>query len=195
MKLHRYKKWGIILFWGMGLALIVSACGTSSTPEATPTPTEMGGGVVPTQPSGSICDGLSGDLEMQVLVGPSDAVGLEPVAVGSIPFSVLSDEGVNIVQGSGSISYQDVLQEEWGTYTVIFDLEGVVSGECVEDEQNGVLDLIINTSGEQTVEVRAEGFQGDYPWAGSNEFELSMPVVEGATTEGEGWAFVLHLDG
>ena len=57
----------------------------------------------------------------------------------------------------------------------------------------GDLHMMIEMTGEQMVEVRAEGFQGDYPWAGSHQIEISLPIKEGATAEGDGWAFVLHL--
>jgi hypothetical protein len=57
-----------------------------------------------------------------------------------------------------------------------------------------VLNLALTVSGEQMVEVRAEGFSGDYPWSGTHEFSLSFPAEEGASAEGEGWVFVLHLN-
>jgi hypothetical protein len=154
----------------------------------------MGGDSMPPSPSPDKCEGLSGVFEIQVLVGPSEVVGLEPVAVGTIPFSVVSDNGTNIIQGSGSISYQDVLAEAWGTYTVSFELEATVGGECEGDELSGTLRVTISLVGEQLVEVRAEGFQGDYPWSGSHEFDLSFPIAEGASAEGEGWQFILHLN-
>jgi hypothetical protein len=190
------------------LLLVCTACSASAsdntTPSAvtapqdelakqTPTPTAEGGGSSPPTQSVDICQGLGGSLEMQVLVGPSDAVGLEPVAVGEIPFSVISSDGVNSAQGSGSISYQDVLEKEWGTYTVNFDMQASISGVCEASEPSGVLNLTVTTSGEQLVEVEAEGFQGSYPWSGAHEFSLSFPIEEGATAQGEGWAFVLHL--
>jgi hypothetical protein len=162
--------------------------------DSTPTPAGMGGEIVPPTQSVGICAGLGGSLEMQVLIGPSDAVGLEPVAVGNIPFTIVSNDGINIAQGSGPITYQDILVEDWGTYTVSFDMVASVSGACEESEQGGVLNLFISTSGEQLVEVEAQGFQGSYPWAGSPEIDISLPIEEGATAQGEGWAFVLHLD-
>jgi hypothetical protein len=161
--------------------------------EKTPTPTVTGGvSVTPTRIA-DICEGLSGSLEMQVLVGPAEAVGLEPVAVGSIPFSVISG-GVNIAQGSGSITYQDVLEEAWGTYTVNLDMQASMGGECEANEQNGVLNFTVTMSGEQLVEVEAQGFQGSYPWSGTHDLSLSFPIEEGATAQGEGWVFVLHLN-
>ena len=62
-----------------------------------------------------VCDGLGGNIEMQVLVGPSEVVGLEPLAIGTIPFTVRSDGEVNLIEGGGLIDYQDVLEKEWGS--------------------------------------------------------------------------------
>jgi hypothetical protein len=194
MKHNRNIRWINIALWGMGTVAFIMACSLSPSLISTPTPTITGGGSDPPQPSSNRCEGLSGELEMHVLVGPSEVVGLEPLAVGNIPFSVVSGEGANIVQGSGSISYQNVLEEDWGTYTVYFELETIVSGECKEGEQSGMLYITMEMSGEQLVEVRAEEFQGDYPWSGSHEFNLSFPIAEGATAEGEGWAFVLYMN-
>jgi hypothetical protein len=161
--------------------------------EKTPTLPMMGGATVPPTESVGICEGLSGTLEMQILVGPSEAVGLEPVAVGNIPFAVLPTEVGNLAQGSGPITYQDVLEEAWGTYTVNLDLRVTVQGDCEGSEIEGVLNLIVGTTGEQMVEVEAQGFHGEYPWSGTHNFDLSFPIEEGATAEGEGWIFVLHL--
>jgi hypothetical protein len=130
---------------------------------------------------------------MQILVGPADAVGLEPVAVGTLPFSVVSESEPYLVQGGGDINYSQVLEEEWGTYTVTLDMQSSLSGECVDTEGGEVLNVTIESSGEQMVEVRAEGMQGDYPWSGTRTLELSFPLVDGATAQGEGWSFVLHF--
>lgn len=176
---------------GMGIAIIILGCGVSTSISPTPTPTNSN---FPSSNSNDRCEGLSGELEMQILVGPADVVGLEPFAVGNIPFSVVSEGGANVIEGGGAISYQDVLVQEWGTYTVVFDLEAVVSGTCEGDEQGGVLNMTVQTSGDQLVEVRAEGFQGDYPWTGSHEFNLVFPIEAGAKAEGEGWTFLLHLN-
>ena len=62
------------------------------------------------------------------------------------------------------------------------------------DEGSEKLNFVIDMSGEQMLEVRAEGFSGDYPWSGSHQSNLSFPLEEGSTAEGEGWAFVLHLN-
>jgi hypothetical protein len=191
------------IFIVLGIMISVLACSvlsgssdsTTPTLEPTPTPTSLIGveSVTPT-PVTNVCEGLSGTLEMQVLVGPADAVGLEPVAVGDIPFSVISENGVCLVQGGGGITYEDVLEKEWGTYTVKFDMDTDVQGSCESDDQTGTLDVTVVASGEQMVEVRAEGFQGDYPWSGSHTLDLSFPIEEGASASGEGWAFVLHLN-
>jgi hypothetical protein len=193
------KPWTQIALWGI-ILLFITGC--ASSPEnspaetaLTPTPTESGGGGVPTPTAGnSRCEGLSGEIEMQVLVGPAEVVGLEPVAIGRIPFSVVSEGGVHTVQGGGSLSYEDVLAKEWGTYSVFFDMQAAVSGTCETDEHSGVLDLTIETIGEQMVEIQAEGYSGYFPWSGTQTFPLSFPIEEGASAEGEGWAFVLHLN-
>ena len=162
----------------------------------TPTPTKVADGVpeVKLSPTASKCDGLSGELEMHVLAGPAEAVGLEPFAVGGIPFSVVPDGEAHIVQGGGAISYQEIMEKDWGTYTVSLDMEGTIDGECGGDDGSEELNITIEMSGEQMVEVRADGFQGDYPWAGTHELNLSFPLEDGAISEGEGWAFVLHLN-
>lgn len=165
----------------------------SPTPSATPTP--MAGGPITATPKPSACEGLRGELEVQILVGPADAVGLEPHAVGTIPFSVTSSEPPYLIQGGGPISYDRTLEEEWGTYQVTLDLAFTIEGECVADEGDGHLHMVVEMTGEQMVEVTAEGFHGEYPWAGSHTRTLDFPIVEGATAEGEGWRFVLHLLG
>ena len=142
----------------------------------------------------SICDGLSGNLEMQVLVGPAEVVGLEPFGIGNIPFSVDTVAGSYVIDGGGTITFEDVLTEEWGFYTVYYDGEAVMSGACFGTEHSGTLNMVVETSGEQLIKVEAEGFQGEYPWTGTHDFDLSFPVEEGAIVSGEGWAFVLHLD-
>jgi hypothetical protein len=193
------------LFVMLGLAIFVFACSQSGdntetsppSPTVTATPTAIvGDSNLPTPtPVPEVCDGLGGNIEMQVLVGPSEVVGLEPLAIGTIPFTVRSDGEVNLIEGGGLIDYQDVLEKEWGTYTVEFDLEAALSGDCQGGEQSGVLNMIVETSGEQFVEIESQGYQGEFPWAGTQTFNLSFPIEEGSMVDGEGWAFVLHLDG
>jgi hypothetical protein len=172
----------------------------TSTPESTATPTDTPLPVVAPStpvPGPNPCAGLSGELEMRVLAGPAEAVGLEPFGVGSIPFTVTASEPPYVVAGSGSIAYNDILAKEWGTYEVNMDLENAISGECVPDEASkdgGTLALELEMSGSQLVKVDAQGFQGEYPWSGTHSFSLTFPLEEGAAVEGEGWAIVLHLN-
>jgi hypothetical protein len=188
----------------LGLAIFVTACSQSGnnatalppSPTITATPTAVvGDSSLPTPtPVPNRCDGLSGNIEMQVLVGPSEVVGLEPLAIGTIPFTVMPAGEAYLVEGGGLIDYQDVLEKKWGTYSVEFDQEAVLSGDCQGDSQNGTLNMVVETSGEQLVEVEAEGYHGEFPWSGTQTFNLSFPMEEGSMAQGEGWAFVLHLN-
>jgi hypothetical protein len=164
------------------------------TPTPTPTPTTKPLPIATTPaPETSRCQGLAGQLEVQVLVGPAEAVGLEPVAVGSVPFSVTSSEPPYLVTGQGPISYEAQLPREWGTYTVNMDLQTGVQGECSGASGSEQLDLTLEMTGEQLVVVEAEGFHGEYPWSGTQSLPLAFPLQDGATAEGEGWVVVLHL--
>jgi len=166
----------------------------TATPTATPTPTPGAAPAVPTTPSeSSRCAGLAGQLEIQVLVGPAEAVGLEPVAVGNVPFTVTTSDPPYLVEGQGPISYEATLAQQWGTYTVTMDMETAVQGECSGEPGSEQLTLVLEMTGEQLVVVEAEGFQGEYPWEGTQTRDLAFPLEEGATAEGEGWAVVLHL--
>jgi hypothetical protein len=210
-------RWSISVLVLAMVALVLPACGGAATPTplpptptATPTsvptpeptaaptatPTPPGGGTVATpEPPTTLCDGLGGDIEVRVLVGPAEVVGLEPLAVGSIPFAVSTGAEPYVLQGGGAISYADVLVEEWGTYEVTLDLQMSISGECVAGATGEELRVTLSMAGQQMVEVEADRFQGEYPWAGEVSFDLTFPIVEGATVEGEGWAFVLHPHG
>jgi hypothetical protein len=164
----------------------------SPTPTFTPTPA---GGVVGTPSPATRCSGLSGEIEVKVVVGPAEAVGLEPLAVGTVPFAVASGQAPYPVQGGGAISYDNTLTADWGTYQVMLDMAMTVAGECIGAEGSESLQLTLEASGEQMVEVNAGGFQGQYPWQGTNTFDLEYPLVDGATVEGEGYVFILHLSG
>jgi len=164
-----------VLAVAVGMLAFLGACAPPTTPSPTATPTPLPSPTVPapaiptptatpesgvvgvTTPPAASCEGLRGNLEVQVLVGPAEAVGLEPVAVGAIPFSVVSDEKGYLVQGDGALSYQETLQKEWGTYSVSLDMEGTIEGTCGGDQGREALDLTVTMSGEQMVEVRAEG--------------------------------------
>ncbi len=139
----------------------------------------------------SSCQGLRGALAVEVLVGPAEIVGLEPVVIGEIPFSVGGD---GTVAGATSILYEDVLEKEWGTYTVFFEGDVFLAGECQDGSDGSALDLSVEFTGEQLVVVEFGGSVQEYPWSGTRELNFSMPVVEGAREEGEGWAFELRLD-
>jgi hypothetical protein len=165
------------------------------TPSPTPTPEPVVRPATPTPAAVSRCQGLAGTLEVQVLAGPAEAVGLEPVAVGNVPFSVTTQQAPYLIQGQAPIAYDATLEEKWGTYTVNMDLDMAVSGECQGEAGGEMLDLAVDMSGEQLVVVDAEGFHGEYPWSGNQTLDVSLPLQEGATAQGEGWGVVLHLGG
>jgi hypothetical protein len=201
MKLNISHGWIKLLI--LGLVIFMTACSLTSNPSLaptpnptfTPTPTVRVPLVVTPSPKlESRCEDLSGTLEIQILVGPAEAVGLEPFAVGEIPFSVLTEGGTYRVQGGGPISYQEVLAEEWGTYTVSLEMDTTIDGQCGGDTGSEALHMTIESTGEQMLEVRADGFSGDYPWSGTSMVNLTFPLEDGNTQTGEGRAFVLHLD-
>ena len=152
--------------------------------------------IFPDDPSaGSICNGLSGNFEMKILVGPAEAVDLTPFGIGSIPFSFEFDQGLYLVNGVGTIDFEDELEEVWGTYTVFFDMLGVIDGVCTQNDDGAVLDITFNMTGDQVFIVDAPGMlQEEYPMSFDYEYDYSFPVVDGATESGEGWALILHLD-
>ena len=127
------------------------------------------------------------------MVGPAEVVGLEPYSIGFIPFAVTTTEAPYLAQGQGNLDYYDVLAEEWGTYEVTLTLDTAIQGECVDTETGGELDLVIEMTGEQFVEVTADGFHGEYPWSGTQTRSMNLPLEDGATIQGEGYIFVLHL--
>jgi hypothetical protein len=161
--------------------------------EATPTPTPSGG-FYPEDPidEDSVCAGLQGALIAKVLIGPAAAVGLEPIDIATIDFTVSPVEPY-VVTGQGqSSSPPQVLTEEWGTYTVSFDMNFTVTGTCI-DEGDGLLLLEIDMSGTQLVEVEAEGFHGEYPWSGDHTLKLEFPLESGYSHSSEGWEITLIL--
>jgi hypothetical protein len=187
-----------------GAATLPSATSTAAaqpqatlapTPTPTPTVVPLGAATPTPAPPASRCEGLSGELEIRVLVGPAEAAGMEPVAVGSVPFAVMAGDGSYAVHGQGPISYAEVLTKEWGTYAVTLDLQMAIEGECAGTAGGEELHLTVSMAGDQMVEVTAEGFQAEYPWAGEASQVVSFPLIEGATAEGEGWSFMLHLQG
>ena len=165
-------------------------------PDPTPTPTPPPQAPAPTAtlPEPGPCEGVAGEIEVKILVGPAEVVGLEPHAVGAIPFSVTTTAAPYLVQGGGDISCADILQEEWGTYEVTLNMQATVGGECVPGSSGGELQLALELSGSQLLVVESPDFHGEYPWEGTVPFDLVLPLEEGASMEGEGWAFVLHLN-
>ena len=165
----------------------------TSTPTPTPTAGPLPVATTP-PPAASRCERLAGQLEIRVLAGPAEVVGLEPVAVGSVPFAVTTSESPYPVEGQGPISYEDILGQEWGTYAVTMDLDMVVQGGCSGQAGREQLDLVLKMTGEQLVVVEAGGNHWEYPWSGTQSLNLAFPLEEGATAQGEGWVVVLHLD-
>jgi hypothetical protein len=166
--------------------------GSNPTPTATEILGAQPGTKIPTQ---NPCQGLEGSLDLQILVGPSEAVGLEPVTVGEIPFVVLQEGDSYLVEGGGPLqSYSDVLTANWGTYTVTFEGDTIVTGECVLAGEEAGLVLTVEMSGDQNVEIIYEGTQMNYPWSGTTQIEASLPIQDGAQQQGEGWVLILHLN-
>ncbi len=194
---NKYRSsFGAIIF--LIVLVILSACSSapaaSEDPTVTPTPTIVMQVVLPTSTEiPSKCAGLAGELEVQVLVGPAEIVGLEPHAVGNIPFAVTTGETPYLIQGGGGIDYSDLLAEEWGTYEVTMNLDLTVTGDCDADENGGGLVMVVEMTGNQLVVVIADGFHGEYPWEGTHTIDLDFPLEEGASFAGDGYAFILHL--
>jgi hypothetical protein len=162
---------------------------------ATPTPTAvLIEHPTATQPP-SKCEGLSGNLGVSIQVGPAEVVGLTPVAVGQVPFSVSGTNDPYTVQGSGTIDFADTLTKEWGSYAVTLNMQAVIDGTCTGSAGAETLHLQIEMSGDQLVVVTSEGFNAEYPWNGTHNFSLDFPLVNGTTVQGEGWSFTLHVNG
>ena len=163
--------------------------------DPTPTPTDQGGLVVTDNPTTNPCQGLTGTLKLEILVGPSEAVGLEPITLGNIPFSVNQEGESYTVDGGGPLEfYSDVLSAEWGTFTVTFEGNITISGECVSSGDDAELQLQIEMVGDQNVEIVYDGTRMNYPWSGSNQISATLPVADGATEVGEGWLLTLYLN-
>ena len=181
--------------------VLLTSCNFSINPDGggstTPTPTTMpgGDGMTLTEDPQNPCDGLSGTLELQLLVGPSEAVGLTPYTFATIPFVVVKEGEVYLVEGNGATEYfEEVLTAEWGSYTVQFEGETTVSGTCVANEAINALNVYLQMEGEQMVVVVVEEMELTYPWVGTPEVIASFPITDGAQVGGEGWNLVLHLE-
>ena len=162
------------------------------SPTATPTMAEVI--LITDVPESHPCEGLSGTLELQVLVGPSEVAGLKPTSVGEIPFDVIADGEIFIISGGGPMDYfVETESYEWGTYTVTFEGDTTVTGDCVSQDNDGVLNLYVELIGEQNLEVNYEGNITNYPWSGVPQMTVNLPLEDGAMQEGEGWVLILHL--
>lgn len=73
--------------------------------------------------------------------GPAEAVGLEPFVIGYIPFYVVTVEEPYAVEGSGPLEYDEILVEEWGSYEVELFLNATITGECLDNGDEGELSL------------------------------------------------------
>jgi hypothetical protein len=104
-------------------------------------------------------------------------------------------EGNHQVIGNGPITYyEEILQAEWGSFSVIFEGETEISGTCFFQEDQAWLDIILQMNGEQIVTVVVEGMEMTYPWSGTPTIQASFPLQEGAQAKGEGWLLLLHLN-
>jgi len=192
----RRSLWAILI----PVCLLLLSCslfsGLGDALSATPTPTTIGGGVVVTEQSPqNPCEAVSGTLELQLLIGPSEAVGLEPLTYAEIPFAVTAEGGSYLITSGGPVDYyEDAYEAEWGTYTVTFEGETTIQGECISQDGSGQIDIVLEMSGEQIVEVVVEGAVSTYPWVGTPQVEASFPLEDGAQVSGEGWVLILHLN-
>jgi hypothetical protein len=138
------------------------------------------------------CKGFSGELEIEILVGPAAAVGLEPLSIGNIPFTIASQKPYTI-QGKTHLSYNKTMNYDWGTYTVILEMDADLAGECVLAEAGNSLNMAVTLSGDQNVVVVYKLVPETFPWKGTATVNPSFPIQDGATAKGEGWIFILHL--
>ena len=191
--------------WSVLIIIILSSAGcgifsrsTEELPQVsdpTPTPTTQGG-IIPTKSSsGNPCHDLSGNIELQILVGPSEAVGLAPLTVGEIPFVVIREGDSYKVEGGGPLdAFIESHNTAWGTYTVTFDGDTMLNGECLFSDDDPVINIMVEMMADQNIEVVYEGQTMNYPWSGTRQIEVSLPILEGAQQGGEGWNLILHLD-
>jgi hypothetical protein len=197
---HYHNVW---IYFGLILSAIVlvgcgllSGLGGDNAASPTATPTLSGGLDNPPAEGGNPCLGLSGILELQLLVGPSEAVGLAPFTFAEVPFAVDVVDNTYLVVGNGPVQfYEDVYEADWGSFSVTFEGETLLEGTCLAVLEPGQLDVTITMTGQQTVVVTVEGMETSYPWTGSPTIEASLPLVDGAEAVGEGWMLILHLDG
>lgn len=200
---HSDRQWKLWLMYVL-VSFTFTGCGLlSRNPvdtnlSATATPTQVGDivGSPPETETESPCRGLSGTLELQILVGPAEAVDLPPTSVGRVPFSVVEEGNTFLVEGEGSLNYyREVLVEAWGTYTVTFEADSTITGTCEATDDEPMLELILTLSGiSQIVEVVYDGIPHEFQWSGERADVITLPLLEGASQQIEGLLVILHLD-
>lgn len=160
----------------------------SPIPSPTPIPTST--------PTPSACEGLSGAIEVRLMVGPGAAVGLETHAVGSVPFTVTSGGPPFGVAGSDHISYHEVLSEDEINYDVSFEADVIISGTCVDAPgETPHMELNVDMGWNQVVEVTARDFHRVYPTSGNNSAPINLLLIDGdsAFVGGGSMELVLRL--
>lgn len=149
-------------------------------PTSQPTPTSSATPTPTLSPTPSPCEGLSGAIEVRLLVGPGAAVGLESHAVGNVPFTVTSGGSPFGVDGGGHITYHEVLSEDDIHYDVSFAADVVIGGTCVDAPgETPHLELRVGMAWDQVVEVTAEDFHRVYPVSGNESANINLLLIDG----------------
>ena len=196
----QWKLWVMCVLVSFALTGCGLLGGNSVDPDplATATPTQVGDVLGSSQETEteSPCRGLSGTLELEILVGSAESVELPPTSVGRIPFSVVEEGNTFLVEGEGSLDYyQEVLGEVWGTYTVTFEADSIITGICETTDDEPMLDLILTLSGiSLNAVVVYDGIPHEFQWSGERADVITLPLIEGASQQIEGLLVTLHLE-
>ncbi len=174
----------------------------------TPTPSrQLNPGQYTATPSlQTTCAGLSADIEVQLYLPYAAAADLDPIAVGTIPLSINTEQQSYRVQGAGHISYDETqtwdFEEGTETAEVFLELDVSLEGVCDEDIGGGVLRLTLEAAHQEdqgsTTCSYPPGECENSPIIGPQKqsFELEFPIEDGATVHREDWTtwtFVIHL--
>jgi len=174
----------------------------------TPTPSrQLNPGQYTATPSlQTTCAGLSADIEVQLYLPYAAAADLDPIAVGTIPLSINTEQQSYRVQGAGHISYDETqtwdFEEGTETAEVFLELDVSLEGVCDEDIGGGVLRLTLEAAHQEdqgsTTCSYPPGECENSPIIGPQRqsFELEFPIEDGATVHREDWTtwtFVIHL--
>ena len=194
------------------LILFLPACGpasvpkkvTTPTPTATPTLQPPPAKDTPTPAQQSACEGLEGELEVQLVLPYAAAADLDPIAAGTLSLTI--DPETDLVQGHGHISYDETqtwTDEEGKETTEVFleldlQLEGVCNEGSNGEELQFTLDAVHQEEQGSTTCAYPPGECKDSPVMGPLEqsFDLEFPLEDGYTVEREDWTtwtFVIHL--